>query len=68
MVAKTQENRAHVVLAEAEVPKAIAAAFGGSRLGLMDYYELQNVQADTKMRTAIAGVGDEVAPPATSRG
>ena len=68
MVAKTQENRAHVVLAEAEVPKAIADAFRESRLGLMDYYELQNVQADTKMRSAIAGVGDEVAPPSASRG
>jgi len=67
MVAKTQENRAQVVLAEAEVPKAIADAFRDSRLGLMDYYELQNVQADTKMRSAIAGVGDEVAPSSVSR-
>lgn len=67
MVAKTQENRAQVVLAEAEVPKAIADAFRDSRLGLMDYYELQNVQADTKMRSAIAGVGDEVSPSNVSR-
>ena len=62
MVAKTQENRAAVVLAEAQVPEAIAAAFNQKQIGLLDYYELKNVQADTKMRTAIAGVGDEVAP------
>jgi uncharacterized protein YqfA (UPF0365 family) len=61
MVAKCQENRAEVVLAEAEVPKAIAGAFRDARLGLMDYYELQNVQADTKMRSAIAGVRDDAA-------
>jgi len=57
MVAGVQENRAKVVLAEAEVPQAIAAAFRGGKLGLMDYYELNNVQADTKMRSAIAGDG-----------
>ena len=56
-VASVQENRAKVVLAEAEVPKAISEAFRGGRLGLMDYYELKNVQADTKMRSAIAGEG-----------
>jgi uncharacterized protein YqfA (UPF0365 family) len=54
MVAAIQANRAKVVLAEAEVPRAIAEAFRSGRLGLMDYYELNNVQADTKMRTAIA--------------
>lgn len=58
MVAKTQENRAAVVLAEAEVPKAISRALRSNHLGLMDYYELRNVQADTKMRSAIAGVQD----------
>jgi uncharacterized protein YqfA (UPF0365 family) len=62
MVAKTTENRAQVVLAEAEVPLAIAKAFSGHKLGLLDYYELKNVQADTSMRTAIAGVSDEVSP------
>ena len=61
MIAKSQENRAEVVLAEAEVPKAIAAAFRDGQLGLMDYYELQNVQADTRMRTAIAGAGTDSA-------
>jgi uncharacterized protein YqfA (UPF0365 family) len=62
MVAKTTENRAQVVLSEAAVPEAIAAAFRNGRLGLLDYYELKNVQADTSMRTAIAGIGDEVSP------
>lgn len=57
MVAGVQENRAAVVLAEAEVPQSIAAAFRSGKLGLMDYYELNNVQADTKMRSAIAGDG-----------
>ena len=59
MVAFVQESRAQVVLAEAEVPKAMAEAFNNRKLGLMDYYELKNVQADTKMRNSIAGVGDE---------
>ncbi|QDT65698.1 flotillin-like protein FloA [Calycomorphotria hydatis] len=55
MIAKTQENRAEVVLAEAEVPEAVAAAFRSNDLGLLDYYELKNVQSDTRMRAAIAG-------------
>jgi len=55
MIAKVQESRAKVVLAEAEVPRAIAAAFQNRKLGLMDYYELKNVQADTDMRQTIAG-------------
>jgi len=53
-VAKVQENRAKVVLAEAEIPLAIAEAFRNGRLGIMDYYNLRNVQADTDMRNAIA--------------
>jgi uncharacterized protein YqfA (UPF0365 family) len=57
MVAKTQENRAKVVLAEAEVPRAVADSFTGGKLGLLDFYELKNVQADTAMRSAIAGEG-----------
>jgi uncharacterized protein YqfA (UPF0365 family) len=65
MVAKTQENRAHVTLAEADVPKAMSQAFRENRLGLMDYYELRNVQADTKMRSAIAGVQDAVTSSGT---
>ena len=55
MVAETQENRAKVVLAEAEVPQAVADAFRSKKVGLMDFYDLKNVQADTKMRAAIAG-------------
>ncbi len=55
MKAQTQENQAKVVLAEAEVPMAIAEAFRAGRLGVMDYYQLRNVQADTQMRSSIAG-------------
>lgn len=57
MVAHVQENRAQVVLAESEVPMAIADGFRKGTLGLMDYYELKNVQADTQMRSTIAGTG-----------
>ena len=57
MVAQVQKNRAEVVLAEAQVPMAIAEAFRTQVLGLVDYYELKNVQADTQMRAAIAGTG-----------
>jgi uncharacterized protein YqfA (UPF0365 family) len=53
-VASIEENRAKVVEAEAEVPKAIAQAFRDGMLGILDYYKLRNVQADTDMRTAIA--------------
>jgi uncharacterized protein YqfA (UPF0365 family) len=53
-VAKQAENRAQVVLAEAEIPRAIAEAFRSGHLGVMDYYKLRNVQADTSMREAIA--------------
>lgn len=54
MKAKTQENRAKVVLAEAEVPLAMAEAFRSGRLGVMDYYQMKNIQADTEMRDSIA--------------
>jgi uncharacterized protein YqfA (UPF0365 family) len=57
MRAKVEENRAQVVLAEAEVPQAISEAFRTGRLGVMDYYNLRNLQADTQMRNAIAGSG-----------
>jgi uncharacterized protein YqfA (UPF0365 family) len=56
-VAKVAENRAKVVLAEAEIPLAISEAFRGGNLGVMDYYKLRNVQADTDMRQSIAGDG-----------
>ncbi len=61
-IAHVQENKAKVVLAEAKVPEAIADAFRNQRIGLLDYYELQNVQADTKMREAIAGDGKSSSP------
>jgi uncharacterized protein YqfA (UPF0365 family) len=56
MVARVQENRAKVVLAEAEIPLAIAEAFRSGHLGIMDYYRLKNIQADTDMRSSIGGV------------
>ncbi len=55
MKAHTQEMRAKVVEAEAEVPRAMAEAFRNGNLGIMDYYNMQNVQADTAMRKAISG-------------
>jgi uncharacterized protein YqfA (UPF0365 family) len=61
MKAETQANRAQVVLAEAEIPKAIAQAFREGNLGIMDYYNLRNVQADTDMRRTIAGSNANVA-------
>jgi len=57
MVALVQENRAQVVLAEAEIPKAMAEAFRQGHLGIMDYYRMRNVQADTQMRESIGGEG-----------
>jgi len=57
MIAQIEENRAQVLQAEAEVPKAIANAFNSGKLGLMDYYKLRNIQADTEMRASIAKVG-----------
>ncbi len=65
MNAQVQENQAKVVLAEAEVPKAIADAFRSGNLGIMDYYRMKNIQADTQMRDTIgkdesdSGSGDE---------
>jgi len=55
MAAMVRENRAKVVLAEAEIPLAIAEAFRKGVLGVMDYYRLNNIQADTKMRDSIGG-------------
>ena len=53
MLARVQEMRARVVEAEAQVPLAIAEAFRSGNLGVMDYYRLKNIQADTTMRDAI---------------
>src|SRR5213082_1915107 len=57
MLARVQEMRAHVVEAEAQVPLAMAEAFRAGHLGVMDYYRMQNIQADTGMRENIAGGG-----------
>ncbi|QQO10446.1 flotillin-like protein FloA [Breznakiella homolactica] len=59
MLALVQENRAKVVLAEAEIPLAIAEAFRNGHLGVMDYYRLKNIQADTDMRSSIGTSGDK---------
>ena len=56
MIALVRENRAKVVLAEVEIPKAIADSFRKGNLGIMDYYRLRNIEADTEMRKSI---GDE---------
>jgi uncharacterized protein YqfA (UPF0365 family) len=56
-VARMEESRASVVEAEADVPKAMAEAFRTGRLGITDYYQLRNVQADTEMRKSIASTG-----------
>lgn len=54
MKARVEEMRAKVVEAEAQVPLAIAEAFRSGRLGIMDYYKMENVKADTRMREAIS--------------
>ena len=55
MIAKAQEARAKVIEAETEVPRAIAEAFRTGNLGVMDYYKMRNIMADTDMRDSIAG-------------
>ena len=55
MKARTQEMHAKVVEAEAQVPLAMAEAFRSGHLGVMDYYRMQNIQADSRMRQSIAG-------------
>ncbi len=57
MLAQVQENRAKVVLAEAEIPRGIAASLVEHRMGLLDYFDLQNLNADTQMRNSIAAGG-----------
>ena len=58
MLAAVQEMRAKVVEAEAEVPRAMAEALRSGKLGVMDYYQMQNVISDTRMRDSIAGKDD----------
>jgi uncharacterized protein YqfA (UPF0365 family) len=65
-VAREQEMRAEVVAAEAEIPKAMAEAFRQGKLGVMDYYDMQNIIADTQMRSSISKVGkSQIADNAT---
>ena len=58
MRAKVEANRAEVVLAESEVPRAIASAIKEGKMGYMDYMQMRNLQSDTQMRSAIAGTSD----------
>jgi uncharacterized protein YqfA (UPF0365 family) len=59
MKAAVQEMRAKVVEAEAEVPKALSQALREGRLGVMDYYNMQNIQSDTQMRGTISKMGTD---------
>ncbi|MEG0579880.1 MAG: flotillin-like protein FloA, partial [Niameybacter sp.] len=61
-VAKEQEMRAYVVEAEAEVPKAMAYALREGKMSVMDYYELQNINADTQMRQNLSTTGNGKMP------
>lgn len=63
MRAKAQEMNAIKIAAEAEVPKAMANAFKDGKLGIMDYYRMQNVVADTDMRKSLAGTDDTKKKP-----
>ena len=63
MIAAVQEMRAKVVEAEAEVPRAMAQALREGKLGVMDYYNLKNVLADTKMRDSISKLGQQEQKP-----
>ncbi|MBQ1932186.1 MAG: flotillin-like protein FloA [Muribaculaceae bacterium] len=62
MKAKAQEARARVIEAEAELPLAMAEAFRSGNLGIMDYYKLKNIEADTTMRETIARPGAATTP------
>lgn len=59
MKAKAQEARAKVIEAEAQIPMAMAEAFRNGNLGIMDYYKMKNIEADTNMRESIAKPGNE---------
>jgi uncharacterized protein YqfA (UPF0365 family) len=58
-VAKVQEMQAKLVEAEAQIPLAMAEAFKSGNLGVMDYYKLRNVEADTEMRDSISKGSDQ---------
>jgi uncharacterized protein YqfA (UPF0365 family) len=66
-VAREQEMRAAVVEAEAEIPRAIAAALREGKMGVMDYYDMRNVIADTEMRDSISKVGQTQVPVKTTK-
>lgn len=68
MRARVQEMRAKVVEAEAQIPQAMAQALREGKLGVMDYYNLQNIQADTQMRDNIAKSGQKSTPSSSSSG
>jgi uncharacterized protein YqfA (UPF0365 family) len=68
MLARTQEMRARVVEAEAQVPLAVAEAFRSGNLGIMDFYRLKNIQADTGMRESIATGGGSAPGAGTTAG
>ena len=57
--AAIEESRAQLVEAEADVPKAMAESFRSGKLGILDYYRLKNVEADTQMRGSIAAAGSK---------
>ncbi len=61
MLARVQEMKSRVVEAEAQVPLAMAEAFRSGNMGIMDYYRMKNIQADTGMRDSIAGGGSSPA-------
>ena len=63
MKAETQRMRAKVVEAEATIPLAMAEAFRNGNLGVMDYYRMTNIKADTEMRGAIGQSSAPAAPP-----
>jgi len=64
MTARVAEMRARVVEAEAQIPLAMAEAFRSGNLGVMDYYKMKNIQADSSMRESIAGAGPTAAQQA----
>jgi uncharacterized protein YqfA (UPF0365 family) len=67
MLARVQEMRARVVEAEAQVPMAMAEAFRSGNLGVMDYYKMKNMQADTTMRESIAGPEQTISGQGTNQ-
>jgi uncharacterized protein YqfA (UPF0365 family) len=67
MKAPAQEMKAKVIEAEAEVPKAMAEAFRSGNMGIMDYYRMKNIDADTQMRESISTPQSQTPPPIEKR-